>query len=130
MANGKYEAATNSGKVQLSDEQYDVLRRFVELVIPGLGALYAAVALLWGWGYIAEVAGTATAVTVFGGVVLKFARQGYEPPKEIPEGGYDGKVVEDVINGEPVLRVALNENATENLFNKDRIVIKGYDAGA
>lgn len=122
--------ATNSGFVQLSDAQYDVLRRFVELVVPGLGAFYAAVALLWGWGHIAEVTGTATALTVFGGVLLKFARQGYEPPTEIPEGGYDGQVVGDVVDGQAVLRVDLGREATENLLNKKQLVIKGFDASA
>jgi hypothetical protein len=124
-------AATNTGPIQLNDATYDVLRRFVELIIPGLAAFYAAVALIWGWGYIAEVAGTAAAATVLGGVLLKFARQGYEPSKEVPPGGYDGKVVEDVNDeGLPVLRLELNATATEDIMNKQQLVIKGFDAGA
>lgn len=128
MADGRYEA-TNSGRVQLTDKQYDFLRGLVELVVPGLGGLYAAIAILWGWGYGTEVVGTATALTVFGGILLKFARKGYEQTI-VPEGGYDGQVVEDVINGDPVLRVDLTQEAKENLFNKSQIVIKGFDASA
>lgn len=123
-------AAVNSGFVQLNDKQYDALRRFVELVIPGLGALYAALAFVWGWGHVEAVAVTATAVATFGGVVLKFARSGYEPLVDVPPNGYDGQVVEDVIDGEPVLRVDLNREATENLLNKPQILIKGFDASA
>lgn len=122
-------AVKNSGFVQLSDSQYDFLRGLVELVVPGLGGLYVAIAILWGWGYGTEVAGTATALTVFGGVLLKFARSGYEQTV-LPPGGYDGQVVEDTIDGEPVLRVNLNKDATENIFNKSQIVIKGFDASA
>ncbi len=122
-------AVRNSGPIQLNDATYDVIRRFVEIVIPGLGAFYAAVALIWGFGFIAEVTGTAAALTVLGGLLLKFARSGYEKTI-VPPGGYDGQVVEDIIDGEPVLRLSLNKGATENLFNKSQIVIKGYDASA
>lgn len=128
-------AATNSGLVQLSDSQYDTLRRFVQIIIPGLGAFYAALALLWHWGFIAEVTGTATAITVLGGVVLKFARDGYTPEKEVvpvlpSEVKPDGKVVSDVIDGQAVLRVDLGAEAKQDLFNKEFLVIKGFDPEA
>lgn len=122
-------AATNSGLI-LTDSQYDTLRRFVELVFPGLGAFYATVAVIWGLGYATEVVGTATALSVLGGVLLKFARKGYEPPTDIPRGGYDGSVVSDHIDGQPVIRVQLTDAATENLLNKSQLVIKGFDASS
>lgn len=122
--------ATNAGPVQLSDSQYDFLRGLVELVIPGLTGLYVAVAILWGWGYGTEVAGTGAALTVFGGVLLKFARSGFVKTI-LPSGGYDGKVVEDINDeGLPILRMELNSTTTSELFNKPQIVIKGFDAGA
>lgn len=130
MADGRYEA-TNSGPVQLSDGQYDVLRRFVELVIPGLGAFYAAVALIWGWGYIAEVTGTATALVVLGGVILKFARSGYAPPTVAPRGGFDGEVVlGDPAKGEPVLQLKLDPTKIDDLFTKPVVTFKGFDPEA
>lgn len=122
--------ATNAGPVQLSDSQYDFLRGLVELVIPGLTGLYVAVAVLWGWDYSTQVAGTGTALTVFGGVLLKFARSGFVKTI-LPPGGYDGKVVEDINDeGLPILRMELNSTATSELFNKPQIVIKGFDASA
>lgn len=124
-------SATNSGAVQLSDAGYDGLRVAVEKVFPALGVLYAALAFFWGWGYTVEVSGTIAAVAVFGGVLLTLSRRGYEPPKDTPPGGYDGKVVEDVTEeGLPILRVELNSTATADILNKDRIVIQGYDAAA
>lgn len=129
-------AATNSGLVQLSDGQYDTLRRFVQLVIPGLGALYAALALLWHWGFIAEVTGTATALTVFGGVILKFARDGYVPANEqsgtnAPQS-YDGQVAISGVDpeGVPIAQIQLTDDAQRNFLTKPVLTIKGFDENA
>lgn len=127
-------AAKNAGFVQLNDAQYDTIRRFIQIVIPGLASFYAALALLWHWGFIAEVTGTATALVTLGGVILKFARDGYEPPKEVvPVSDLppDGQVVADTTaDGKPILRVQLDPNAKEDLLNKPLIVIKGFDPEA
>jgi hypothetical protein len=120
---------TNSGPVQLSNRVYDVIQALVELVLPALGVLYVAFATYWHWGYELEVGGSIAAVGVFLGVVIKAARKGYER-SIVPPGGYDGAVVEDVIEGQPVLRVQLEGDATENLMNKNMLVIKGYDPTA
>ena len=120
---------TNNGLIQLSNKVYDYLRALVEVVLPGLGVLYAAFATLWHWGYALEVGGSISAVSVFMGVLLKVARRGYEQGV-VPKSGYDGAVVEDVIEGQPVLRVQLEGYATENLMNKGMLVIKGYDPAA
>lgn len=124
-------AATNSGVVQLSDAWYDLLRIFVEKVFPGLGVLYAAVATLWHWGYEVEVGGTFAALSVFGAIILTLSRKGYEAATELPPGGYDGAVVEDVTEeGQPILRVDLNPAAAQDLLNKSKLVIKGFDPSA
>lgn len=131
MANGKYEAATNSGIVQLSDGQYDFFREVLEKGFPAAIAFYALVAGYLKWGNVLEVTGIMGGLAVFLGVILTLARKGYVPPREVPPGGYDGKVVEDVTNeGLPILRVELDPKATTDLMNKPQIVIKGYDAGA
>jgi hypothetical protein len=128
-------AATNSGLVQLSDAQYDTLRRFVQIIIPGLGTLYAAFALLWHWGYIAEVTGSATALAVFGGVVLKFARDGYVPANEQPgtdAQSYDGEVALSGVaeDGTPIAQIQLTEDAQRNFLTKPVLTIKGFDESA
>ena len=129
-------AAQNAGLVQLSDGQYDTLRRFVQIIIPGLGALYAALALLWHWGFIAEVTGTATALTVFGGVVLKFARDGYVPANEQPgtdaPTSYDGQVAQSGVSadGDPIIQIQLTDEAQRNFLTKPVLTIKGFDETA
>jgi Putative phage holin Dp-1 len=130
MADGRYEA-TNSGPVQLNNSQYDTLRGFVELVLPGLGTLYAGLSLLWGWGFIAEVTGSVTLLATFGGLLLKFARKGYALPTEAPPGGFDGEVVlGDPAKGEPVLQFKLDPTKVDDLFNKKVVAFKGFDPNA
>jgi hypothetical protein len=81
-------AATNTGLV-LGDGVYDVLRQFVEKVLPGFGALYFALAPLWEWPNADKVVATCAALAVFVGILLTLARKGY-----VPEGsGGDGDVV-------------------------------------
>lgn len=120
---------SNSGLVQLSNKIYDVVQAFVELVLPAAGLFYAALAGYWHWGYELEVGGSIAAAGVFLGVILKAARKGYQQ-SIVPKGGYDGAVVEDVIDGQPVLRVQLEGDATQDLFNKTQLVIKGFDPAA
>lgn len=125
-----HKAVTNSGVV-LSDNTYDVLRQVVEKVFPGLGLLYAAFATYWGWGYELEVGGSIAALGVFGGILLSLSRRGRVVNHDVPPGGYDGQVVEDVNDeGVPILRVELNPASAQDLMNRTQLVLKGYDAGA
>jgi Putative phage holin Dp-1 len=123
--------AANSGFVQLNDAQYDVLRRFVQLIIPGLGTLYAGLALLWHWGFIAEVTGSATLLATFGGLILKFARDGYVPDPGTPPGGFDGEIVQgDGAPGSPVLQFKLDPAKVQDVLNKPVVTFKGFDPSA
>lgn len=123
--------AERSSGINLSDSSYDVLRQFVEKVFPGLGVLYAALATLWGWGYILQVGGSLSAIAVFGGILLSMSRKNYVTDPSSPPGGYDGAVVQDINEaGEAVLRLELTSSATEEIMNKPQIVFKGYDAAA
>lgn len=125
--------STNSGLVQLTDAQYDLFRAILEKVLPAAAAFYALLAGLWHWQYIVEVTGTIGGLGVFLGVLLALARRGYVPEKQVvpaAEIPKDGQVVSDVIDGMPVARVELDPEATQNLLNKDVLVIKGFDPEA
>ncbi len=114
----------NSG-LTLSDGAYDFLRQLVEKVFPAMGVFYAALALVWGWSYTVQVGGTFAALSVLGAILLTLARKGYTPPVLIGDAHYDGGVVADVIDGQGVVRIELNKDSTQNLLNKQNLLIKG-----
>jgi Putative phage holin Dp-1 len=116
--------------INIGDGAYDALRRLVEILLPGLGVFYYTIAHIWKLGHADEVVATFAAIGILGGVVLKFARKGYQSG-EAPPGGYDGEVVEDINeDGQPVLRLQLDTSAIDDILNKKQIVIKGYDPTA
>lgn len=130
MTDGKHEAVTNSGIVQLNNSGYDIIRIAVEKVFPALGVLYAALAVFWGWGYTVEVSGTFAALAVFGGVVLSLARKGYSATDT--SGPYDGEIAISGVSedGAPIAQIQLTEDAQQNFLTKPVLKIKGFDENA
>lgn len=114
----------NSGLV-LSDATYDRLRLIVEKLLPAAGAFYALLAGFWNFPNPVEVVGTLAGLAVFLGVALTLARHGYAAPVVIGDAHYDGQVVNDIIAGQAALRIELNEDSTQNLLNKQNLLIKG-----
>lgn len=54
----------------MSNKLFDVLKWIAQLFLPALGALYFALAQIWGFPYGEEIVGTLTAVDAFLGVIL------------------------------------------------------------
>jgi hypothetical protein len=124
-------AATNSGLVQLTDEQYNLIRFFIEKVLPAAGAFYALLGGYWGWDNIVQVTGSLAGAAVFLGVIMSFARKGYTQNPEVPPGGFDGEIVAgDPKAGEPVLTFKLDPTKVDDLFNKKVVTFKGFDPTA
>ena len=63
--------------MELSNRAYDVLKYIAQIVLPALGALYAALAKIWGFPYGEEIVGTIAAVDLFLGAVLKVSTDNY-----------------------------------------------------
>ena len=63
--------------MKMSNETYDVLKWIAQLLLPALGALYFAVARIWGLPYGEEIVGTITAVDAFLGAILKVSTDAY-----------------------------------------------------
>lgn len=57
---------------------YDVLKFIAQIVLPAVGALYFAIAQLWGFPYGAEIVGTISAVDAFLGVILGISNANYK----------------------------------------------------
>lgn len=62
---------------------YDTLKWIAQILLPALGALYAALAGIWGWPYAEAVVGTISAVDVFLGAVLMMDSRKFFEDKEI-----------------------------------------------
>lgn len=66
----------------LSDKQYDLLKRFQIILLPGLATLYVTAAALFDWPGKEQVTGGAVALATFIGVVLTFAGRSYDKAVE------------------------------------------------
>ena len=62
---------------KMSNEVYDILKYFAQIVLPACGTLYFALAKIWGLPYGAEIVGTITAVVAFLGALLKISTDKY-----------------------------------------------------
>lgn len=71
--------STSTSTSLLSNKTYDYLKRLVTLALPAAGALYFALAQIWGFPNGEEVVGSIAAVNVFLGVVLGVSSKTYDP---------------------------------------------------
>ena len=61
----------------LSNRIYDLLKPVVTMVLPGLGTLYYAVALIWHLPKAEEIVGTVAALTTFLGLFMGVSTAAY-----------------------------------------------------
>lgn len=69
---------TNTPTTLLSNRVYNQLRLAVNILLPGLAALYFGLAEIWNFPYQAQVSGSIAVVNIFAGVLLTFARAMHE----------------------------------------------------
>ncbi len=62
---------------------YDKLKWIAQIFLPALGALYFALAKIWGLPYGVEVVGTISAIDVFLGALLGISSAAYYKDMEI-----------------------------------------------
>ena len=67
--------------MKLDNKTYDVLKWIAQILLPGVAALYVAVAGIWGFPYAKEVAGTISAVDLFLGTLLGISSANYYKEK-------------------------------------------------
>ena len=68
-----------------SNKTYDVLKFIAQIVLPALGALYFALAKIWGFPYGEEIVGTISAIDAFLGAVLKISTVQYNKQQDLFE---------------------------------------------
>lgn len=62
----------------LSNNAYDILKKFAQLWLPAAGTLYFALSGIWGFPHGEKVIGTIAAVNVFLGVILGVSTKSYD----------------------------------------------------
>lgn len=100
----------------LNSNVYDSLKWLVQIVLPAIGACYAALAALWGFPYAEQVVGSISAICVLLGACLR-----------ISNSNYDGDGVLTVNSDlddddENKYNVAFNKDLSE-LANKKQIMV-------
>lgn len=64
--------------IKMSNKTYDILVWIAQVVLPAIGTLYAALAMIWGFPYGEEILATIVAVETFLGTVLKISNAQYK----------------------------------------------------
>lgn len=79
-----------------SNKVYDTLKWVAQYFLPAIGALYFALAGVWGFPYGEEVVGTITAIDAFLGVILGISTVSYNK-SHITEKTENETVKDDVV---------------------------------
>lgn len=102
----------------MTNKTYDTLKYIVQIVFPAIGALYFALGNIWGLPAVEEVLGSISAVAIFLGTTLRISTKAYENS----EKPYDGEIIGK--NGEDITTWTLSVNDLDQMFEKDKIVLK------
>lgn len=73
--------------MKMSNKVYDILKWIAQITLPAAGALYFALAKIWGFPYATEVVGTISAVDAFLGALLGISTANYNKTLEDKTGG-------------------------------------------
>lgn len=72
--------------MKMSNKVYDVMKWISQLLLPAAGALYFALANIWGLPLGEEIVGTITAVDAFLGVILGISTAKYNKDVKSNQG--------------------------------------------
>lgn len=104
----------------MNNKTYDTLKFIAQIVLPGLGTLYFALAGIWGFPYAEQVVGTITAIDTFLGLLLGISsNQYYKSGKDT-----DGTLMIDPNGDTEKWLFALNGTPIEEIADKLQIKLK------
>lgn len=61
----------------MSNKLFDIIRFLCEVLVPGIGTLYFAIAKIWNLPYGQEITGTCAALATFLGLFIAWRRTSY-----------------------------------------------------
>ena len=82
----------------LSNKLYDKIKFLVQIILPGLAALYAGLSQFWGFPKVQEVVGTIGVLAVFLGLLLGRSSTNFQnavAQDSAPDGTFDVTTLED-----------------------------------
>ena len=104
----------------MNNKTYDVLKFIAQIVLPGIGTLYFALAGIWGFPYAEQIVGTITAIDTFLGLLLGISsNQYYKSGKDT-----DGTLMIDPSGDTEKWLFALNGTPIEEIADKLQIKLK------
>lgn len=104
----------------LSNKTYNVLKWMAQYLLPASGALYFALASIWGLPYGEQIIGTITAIDIFLGVILGISTGQYKKS----DMASDGQLLIDTSNPlKDIYRLDLGDNL-DGLSDKKTITLK------
>jgi len=112
---------TNSTKTPLlSNQVYDILNNVVQLGLPGVGAFYASLAILWGFPNGDKVVGTCAALAILLGILIKISNVSYNKTLVDKDGVLD---VFPTVDGSELGKLSINLSADE-IAGKNLVTFK------
>lgn len=66
-----------AGKPLLSDRKYNALKKSATIILPAIATLYIALAQIWHFPKVQEVAGSIAALNTFIGVAIQISKKSY-----------------------------------------------------
>lgn len=69
--------------MRMSNKLYDVLKEIALVWLPALIVLWVALAKIWQWPLVEEIAGTLAAIDTFLGAILKVSTDNYNKEQEV-----------------------------------------------
>lgn len=69
--------------MKLSNKAYDILKWIALIVLPAIAAAYTGLAILWGFPYGEQIAGTIGIVETFLGAILQVSNAKYKKSNNV-----------------------------------------------
>jgi hypothetical protein len=108
-------------EMKLSNKTYDQAKFVAQILLPGVGTLYFAIAAIWGLPKADEVVGTITAVDAFLGLLLGLSSSSYNKDA----GNYDGEVFVEDRGDFKTLTLGLESHEdVDTIANKSQVTLK------
>lgn len=106
----------------LSNKAYNFVKWLITIALPGVGALYFALAQIWKFPQADNVNGTINAVVIFLGLLINYSTRQYNKTVNAP----DGDLIVNQVDGETYLGLGVNKSV-EDLTHKDQVKLNVVD---